>query len=89
MEISHHYDIIQRNEVKMATILHNWWKQLIQWTLTNPNSLGPDPVQISESFGLVNAYSLNEVLLNFYTIPYLLSCCCDLCRVAGSLDYTN
>ncbi len=33
--------------------------------LTNPNSLGLEPVQISESFGLVNAYSLNEELLNF------------------------
>ena len=28
--------------------------ELIQWTLTNPNSLRPVPVQISESLGLVN-----------------------------------
>ncbi len=26
----------------------------------------PVPIQISEMFGLVNAYSLNGVLLNFY-----------------------
>ena len=25
----------------------------IQWNLTNPNSLGPAPVRISEIFGLV------------------------------------
>ena len=38
----------------------------IQWTLTNPNSLGPAPVQISESFGLVNEYILNGALFKFY-----------------------
>ena len=27
---------------------------MVQWTLTNPNSLGPRPIQISESFGLVH-----------------------------------
>ncbi len=50
-------------------------KSQIQWTLTNPNSLRSEPVQI-RSFGLVNAlwtrswrpqlrYGWNEVLLNF------------------------
>ncbi len=39
---------------------------LVQWTLTNPKNLGPVPIQISEIFGLVNAYSSNGVLLNFY-----------------------
>ena len=28
---------------------------MLQWALTNPNSLGPVPIQISESFRLVNA----------------------------------
>ena len=28
-------------------------KAHIQWTLTNPNGLGPEPIQISEMFGLV------------------------------------
>ena len=28
---------------------------LVQWTLANPNSLGPEPIQISEIFGLVKA----------------------------------
>ena len=27
----------------------------VQWTLANPNSLGPEPIQISEIFGLVKA----------------------------------
>ena len=27
----------------------------LQWTLANPNSLGPEPIQISEIFGLVKA----------------------------------
>ena len=27
---------------------------LLQWTLTNPNSMGPRPVRISDIFGLVN-----------------------------------
>ena len=28
----------------------------IQWNLTNPNSLGPELVQISEIFGLMKQY---------------------------------
>ena len=27
----------------------------VQWTLANPNNLGPEPIQISEIFGLVKA----------------------------------
>ena len=30
-----------------------WKKYHVQWNLTNPNSLGPAPVRISEIFGLV------------------------------------
>ena len=29
---------------------------LVQWNLTNPNSLGPELVQISEIFGLMKQY---------------------------------
>ena len=44
----------------MVSIEHLQWHgqdgrddRALQWTLTNPNSLGPVPIQISESFGLV------------------------------------
>ena len=36
---------------------------IIQWNLTNPNSLGPAPVRISEIFGLVHN---NEYHYNYY-----------------------
>ena len=29
---------------------------ILQWNLTNPNSLGPELVQISEMFGLMKQY---------------------------------
>ena len=44
-------------------------KQL-QWTLANPNSLGPEPIQISEIFGLVKATAATCVIV---TAPYLHS----------------
>ena len=42
------------------------WQYTIQWTLTNPNSLGSELIQISESFGLVNELILNGGWLYFY-----------------------
>ena len=40
----------------------------IQWNLTNPNSLGPELVQISEMFGLMKQYiSMGELSL-FYLL---------------------
>ena len=42
----------------------------IQWTLANPNSLGPEPIQISEIFGLVKATAAMCVIV---TAPYLHS----------------
>ena len=42
----------------------------IQWTLANPNSLGPEPIQISEIFGLVKATAATCVIV---TTPYLHS----------------
>ena len=47
----------------------------LQWTLANPNSLGPEPIQISEIFGLVKAAAATCVIV---TAPYL-------CSVIGSL----
>ena len=50
-----------------------FWNVLIimavQWTLTNPNSLGPELVQISEIFGLISErihfdWGSNSVLFN-------------------------
>ena len=38
---------------------------IARWTLTNPNSLGPEPTQISEIFGLVKATCV------IVTEPYL------------------
>ena len=43
---------------------------MIQWTLANPNSLGPEPIQISEIFGLVKATAATCVIV---TTPYLHS----------------
>ena len=43
---------------------------VIQWTLANPNSLGPEPIQISEIFGLVKATAAMCVIV---TAPYLHS----------------
>ena len=42
----------------------------VQWTLANPNSLGPEPIQISEIFGLVKATAATCVIV---TTPYLHS----------------
>ena len=42
----------------------------IQWTLANPNSLGPEAIQISEIFGLVKATAATCVIV---TAPYLHS----------------
>ena len=42
----------------------------LQWTLANPNSLGPEPIQISEIFGLVKATAATCVIV---TTPYLHS----------------
>ena len=44
--------------------------QLVQWTLANLNSLGPEPIQISEIFGLVKATAATCVIV---TTPYLHS----------------
>ena len=49
----------------MAKII-NMNPQAIQWTLANPNSLGSELTQISESFGLVNECILNGGWLHFY-----------------------
>ena len=35
-------------------------------TLINPNSLGPVPIRISESFGLMNVSSFNATFHDFY-----------------------
>ena len=35
----------------------------VQWTLANPNSLGPEPIQISEIFGLVKATAATCVIV--------------------------
>ena len=43
---------------------------VVQWTLANPNSLGPEPIQISEIFGLVKATAATCVIV---TAPYLHS----------------
>ena len=45
-------------------------EQVVQWTLANPNSLGPEPIQISEIFGLVKATAATCVIV---TTPYLHS----------------
>ena len=42
----------------------------VQWTLANPNSLGPGPIQISEIFGLVKGTAAMCVIV---TAPYLRS----------------
>ena len=47
-----------------------WGTYLVQWTLANPNSLGPEPIQISEIFGLVKATAATCVIV---TTPYLHS----------------
>ena len=43
---------------------------IVQWTLANPNSLGPEPIQISEIFELVKATAVTCVIV---TAPYLHS----------------
>ena len=40
----------------------------IQWNLTNPNSLGPELVQISEIFGLMKQYIRMGELSLFYLL---------------------
>ena len=45
-------------------------QKVLQWTLANPNSLGPEPIQISEIFGLVKATAATCVIV---TAPYLQS----------------
>ena len=47
-----------------------WRADQVQWTLANPNSLGPEPIQISEIFGLVKATAATCVIV---TAPYLHS----------------
>ena len=50
-----------------------------KWTLANPNSLGPEPIQISEIFGLVKATAatcvtapcLHSVLGSLGSLPLL------------------
>ena len=42
----------------------------MQWTLANLNSLGPEPIQISEIVGLVKATAATCVIV---TAPYLRS----------------
>ena len=58
----------------LATSKKIWWflepRNGIQWTLANPNSLGPEPIQISEIFGLVKATAAMCVIV---TAPYLHS----------------
>ena len=41
---------------------------MVQWTLTNPNSLGPELIPIYESFGLVNERISNGKWLHFYLL---------------------
>ena len=50
--------------------LYSWDERslAVQWTLANPNSLGPEPIQISEIFGLVKATAATCVIV---TAPYL------------------
>ena len=49
----------------------------LQWTLANPNSLGPEPIQISEIFGtaakcvIVTAPYLHSVLGSLGSLPLL------------------
>jgi hypothetical protein len=45
----------------------------IQWNLANPNSLGPELVQIREIFGLVKQYILNWGLFLFYLLHTKMS----------------
>ena len=40
---------------------------LLQWTLAKPDSLGPEPIQICEIFGLVKATAATCVIV---TAPY-------------------
>ena len=44
-------------ELRLNVIVEIFKDWTIQWTLTNPNRLGPEPIQISEKFGLVKATS--------------------------------
>ena len=41
---------------------------VVQWNLTNPNSLGPELVQISEIFGLMKQYIRMGELSLFYLL---------------------
>ena len=50
--------------------VQSWNAHPIQWTLANPNSLGPQPIQISEIFGLVKATAATCVIV---AAPYLHS----------------
>ena len=49
-----------------------WLSMVIQWTLANPTSLGPEPIQISEIFGLVKATATAATCVIVST-PYLHS----------------
>ena len=63
----------------MTVLLSEVLKNALQWTLVNPNSLGPEPIQISE-IGLVKATAATCVIV---TAPYLHSVLgslgCGLC----------
>ena len=54
----------------------------IQWTLTNPNSLGPEAIQISERFGFVKA--MNIIIYN-YVVMNIIKFSCALFRVMAVL----
>ena len=56
--------------LSMRIFVHYAHAFRIQWTLANPNSLGPEPIQISEIFGLAKATAAMCVIV---TAPYLHS----------------
>ncbi len=45
---------------------------LVQWTLTNPNSLEPGPIRIREKFGLVKVINL---IMNIHNNTLLTAAC--------------
>ncbi len=50
---------------------------LLQWTLTNLNSLGPEPIQISEKFGISEGQEYTYLPNYGYydsAVPYLAKC---------------
>ena len=52
---------------------HTYTYNILQWTLTNLKSLGPEVVQISEIFGLVNLYSLKVEWFNFHLMHFKIA----------------